>query len=168
MEQKSFVELPLFRKMNNLSQDDMARILNVSRAYVSLVESGRSKLSREKIKIIVESDYLDIGFIPAFDRIRKVEDYLQISFKEKNPYVSPQEYELIKWGDLPINENIANAISSKYPINYGWLISGEGEMIRYDDATTITPAEQKSLDVRLAKLEEKIDKILSLLGKNCN
>lgn len=46
-------DLKAFRKANNLKQNELADYLGVSREYLSLVETGKSKLSAEKVSMIL-------------------------------------------------------------------------------------------------------------------
>ena len=49
------LNLTNFRQENNLLQKDLADFLGVSRGYISMVESGKSHLSKENIKKILSN-----------------------------------------------------------------------------------------------------------------
>lgn len=48
--------LKIFRKENNLTQTALGEYLGVKKSYLSLVESGRAKLSREKFDKLLAND----------------------------------------------------------------------------------------------------------------
>ena len=50
-------DLKAFRKANNLKQTELANYLGVSREYLSLVETGKSKLSAEKVSMLLTNPY---------------------------------------------------------------------------------------------------------------
>ena len=49
------LNLTNFRQENNLLQKELADFLGVSRGYISMVESGKSHLSKENIKKILSN-----------------------------------------------------------------------------------------------------------------
>jgi transcriptional regulator with XRE-family HTH domain len=49
------VNLKLFRKRNSLTQEDLAEFLGATKGFISQVENGRSRLSEEKLRLILEN-----------------------------------------------------------------------------------------------------------------
>lgn len=49
------VDLHAFRKANKLKQDDLAKYLNTTRAFISMVETGASKLPPEKLNLLLNN-----------------------------------------------------------------------------------------------------------------
>ena len=50
------INLKLFRKRNSLTQDDLAAFLGTTKGFISQVENGRSKLTKEKLSLILENE----------------------------------------------------------------------------------------------------------------
>lgn len=49
------VDLHAFRKVNKLKQEDLAKYLNTTRAFISMVETGVSKLPSEKLSLLLNN-----------------------------------------------------------------------------------------------------------------
>lgn len=49
-------DIKAFRKANALKQEDLARYLGVNRTYISLVETGSSKLSSDKLNMLLNNE----------------------------------------------------------------------------------------------------------------
>nr|DAI60437.1 MAG TPA: Transcriptional regulator, Transcriptional activator, TPR, HTH [Caudoviricetes sp.] len=49
------VDLHAFRKVNKLKQEDLAKYLNTTRAFISMVETGASKLPPEKLSLLLNN-----------------------------------------------------------------------------------------------------------------
>ena len=49
------VDLRAFRKVNKLKQEDLAKYLNTTRAFISMVETGVSKLPSEKLSLLLNN-----------------------------------------------------------------------------------------------------------------
>lgn len=49
------VDLHAFRKVNKLKQEDLAKYLNTTRAFISMVETGVSKLPLEKLSLLLNN-----------------------------------------------------------------------------------------------------------------
>ena len=78
-------ELPVLRKMNNLTQKDLAEILGVSRQTITNIESGSSKMKW--------SLFLAIMFVFSLDRTTS--EYLRTL---NMPYSELKEWLLMKRG----------------------------------------------------------------------
>jgi transcriptional regulator with XRE-family HTH domain len=48
-------DLHAFRKANKLKQEDLAKYLNTTRAFISMVETGASKLPLEKLSLLLNN-----------------------------------------------------------------------------------------------------------------
>lgn len=49
------VDLHAFRKVNKLKQEDLAKYLNTTRAFISMIETGVSKLPSEKLSLLLNN-----------------------------------------------------------------------------------------------------------------
>ncbi len=47
-------KMRFYRRLNNISQEELAKILNVSRSQISNIEKGLSELNESKIKTLCE------------------------------------------------------------------------------------------------------------------
>lgn len=50
------IDLKNFRKVNNLTQSVLGEYLGVQKSYLSQVESGKNKLSKEKLSKLIRND----------------------------------------------------------------------------------------------------------------
>ena len=50
-------DLRAFRKANKLKQEDLAKYLNTTRAFISMVETGVSKLPAEKLSLLLNNPH---------------------------------------------------------------------------------------------------------------
>lgn len=48
-------DLHTFRKVNKLKQEDLAKYLNTTRAFISMIETGASKLPPEKLSLLLNN-----------------------------------------------------------------------------------------------------------------
>lgn len=140
-----------FRAVNNIKQKELADLLSTSTSFLSLVETGKSKLSDSKIdKILDEArkkgwDISD--FNPAFYRIvfacSEAQSMQNCFDNDKdvdldwdtghNPYDIPKIDILnIKHGKIGITEEIANKIlNCNSSFNIEWLLHGEGNPFNF-------------------------------------
>ena len=59
------VEIKQFRKVNHLDQSEVAEYLGVSRAQVSMIERGKSKLTNENLRKLIRNPYgWDVSMLP--------------------------------------------------------------------------------------------------------
>lgn len=49
------IDLHAFRKVNKLKQEDLAKYLNTTRAFISMIETGVSKLPLEKLSLLLNN-----------------------------------------------------------------------------------------------------------------
>ena len=51
------IDIKQFRKRNKLKQEELAEYLGVTRAFISMVETGASKLPTEKLNLLVSNPH---------------------------------------------------------------------------------------------------------------
>lgn len=51
------IDIKQFRKRNKLKQEELAEYLGVTRAFISMVETGSSKLPTEKLNLLVSNPH---------------------------------------------------------------------------------------------------------------
>lgn len=159
----SLVNLTAFRQRNGLLQKDIAEYLGVTRSYVSMVEKGSSKFSRENLDKLYDNPYhwnVD-DLVPAYTRVNKALLYLNQTRNEKRAaegllpslftFGYPDEEELIKYGESTIPEYLVDSWCEHAPeLNPEWLLTGEGEMFVQEGQEEPAPIEL---------LQEKVDKL---------
>lgn len=185
---QNFINLEAFRKHNHITQEKIAQYLGTTRGYISLVESGRSKLSDEKIDKLMGEGRLEEGWNvyplnPSFynlytlsEYLRSMDDKLSPAFdweSGQNPLmIQPLELLEIKHGKKDITPKIANTIVQRYPyVNRDWVMSGNGDWLLTEAQQTIRKEISGSekvltieeriaaLDRRFCEMMEKIDRI---------
>lgn len=190
---QNFINLEAFRKHNHITQEKIAQYLGTTRGYISLVESGRSKLSDEKIDKLMGEGRLEEGWNvyplnPAFynlytlsEYLRSMDDKLSPAFdweSGQNPLmIQPLELLEIKHGKKDITPKIANTIVQRYPyVNRDWVMSGNGDWLLTEAQQTIRKEISGSekvltieeriaaLDRRFCEMMEKIDRIERLVS----
>lgn len=159
METKRLIDLAEFRNEAGLRQQSIAQILGVSSAYISMVETGKTKLSRssiDKLYGFCEVSGLNFGaLIPAYGRllaaIRYHDEEMDRYPEPGDHYYIPDDiYDKVKYGEIAIPENIVNELISHCPeMRKEWLASGIGPMI-YEEP----PRSSKPVDVTLSLLKE--------------
>lgn len=152
-----------FRRNNGLLQQDIADYLNVSRGYVSLVENGTSKLSKNKIDKLYESRELKhwdtSSLIPAFYRLNALAKKITL---DDIPGI-----ERVKYGETGITDVMADYIMAKVPeVNKEWLIDGKGMMF-WDEGGDVSASTRhtsiKDLQRRIAKIQKELNLLSSQL-----
>lgn len=137
------VNLKAFRIKNNLSQQDIATLLEVSRPFISNVENGNNKLTEEKIDkllLISASQHWDASdLVPAYTRLCFVAQNLPtpstIQYDGTNPFgLDKRSIILIRHGRIGIDSLTAAAVKKIDPsVNIKWLISGDGHSFLDDN-----------------------------------
>lgn len=190
---QNFINLEAFRKHNHITQEKIANYLGTTRGYISLVESGRSKLSDEKIDRLMREGRLEEGWNiyplnPSFynlytlsEYLRSMDDKLSPAFdweSGQNPLmIQPLELLEIKHGKKDITPKIANTIVQRYPyVNKDWVMSGNGDWLlteaqqtirkEINSNETVLTLEERiaALDRRFCEMMEKIDRIERLIS----
>lgn len=149
-------------------QKDIAEYLGVTRGYVSMVEKGRSKFSRESIDKLYDNPYhwnVD-DLVPEFTRLKKASFYLNHTRNEQRAaegllpcffsYTDDDDFDGIKYGEISIPEYWVDRWCENAPeLNREWLLTGEGEMLIQE--TSEEPAPIEILQVKIDKLEAAIE-----------
>lgn len=154
--QQDYLFLEAFRKKNKITQQDLADFLGVSRGFVSLVESGKSKLPEDKIDMIMREGRLDQKWDvstlnPLYYRLYELaEDFSnrqdprpQIVFDWETGQslfpITPLAMLDIKHGKEGFSYELMHKVRFVTPyVNYHWLKFGAGSMyIPYDKENVI-------------------------------
>lgn len=114
------VDLHAFRKANKLKQEDLAKYLNTTRAFISMVETGASKLPPEKLRLLLNNTQgcetkmlvdnggiyagnnnagdvnVQIGHIRANNRQKDGNSAMQIAVLEKEVEMLREQLEFMK------------------------------------------------------------------------
>lgn len=160
----SLVDLTAFRQRNGILQKDVADYLGVSRGYVSMVEKGSSKLSRDNIDKLYNNPYhwnVD-DLVPAYTRWKKALFYLnETRNKQKEAEGLLPTYftydddgldDSIRYGEIGIPEYLLEEWIPRAPdFGWEWLLTGQGEMIIGE----LFPEELSPIEL----LQEKVDKL---------
>jgi len=167
----SSINLELFRRNNKITQIDLAKFLGTSRSFLSLVESGRSKLPDDKIDKIMGEGRIayrwDVSPLnPAFCRLSDVcEAFAMDNSNALNwetghsiLHISPVDMLKIKHGKLKITDAVAEDVCIQFPdIDRNWLQYGNGSMLKKDNIyKTPEPSQRVSYEEKIAFLEKKI------------
>lgn len=136
----SLLQLKSFRKWNDLSQDQVAEFLKVSRPFISNVEKGLNKLADDKIDAIL----FDSGrygwdsspLVPAYERLLVVADKITdnpgLGRDGSNPFgLKPRTVRDIRHAKQGITETIADSICKCCPeIDRNFLLQGSADAPR--------------------------------------
>lgn len=178
-----FINLAEFRRRNGLSQAELAKEIESSVSYISMVETGNSKMSIEKMRLLWEKGvkkYFMEPLVPAYHRLQLFYDTIinndefiqqkEINkFKDAYATVIPQELdEQIKFGQQGIEPHLADSLIAIAPIGCKprkeWLIQGEGAMF---STTSYNKDEWKDetivLTEMLHKINERLDSIQEMI-----
>jgi transcriptional regulator with XRE-family HTH domain len=176
-DQVSFIHLSDFRRANGLVQQDIADYLGVTGGYISMVETGISKLSKSNIDRLFasagEKHWDTAELVPAHTRLLKVFGYYN-GLEIKNSGNSAQLLsvndtiaEKIKYGEIGISEALADSLIRICPeLNRSWLLTGEGEMIGGEKAVSESDLTILKRDVESIKNMIVTHEELSLLLEN--
>ena len=164
----SLVNLTAFRQRNGILQKDLADYLGVSRGYISMVESGKSRLSRDNLDKLYDNPFHwnTDDLVPAYTRIEKALVYLNQTRNEQRAaeglppsffaYGYDGEDLAIKYGEMGIPEYIAGIWCHGAPeLSREWLLYGEGEMLV--QKASEEPAPIEVLQAKVDKLEAAIE-----------
>lgn len=177
IQHNSLVNLTAFRQRNGILQKDLADFLGVSRGYISMVESGKSSLSRDNIDKIYNNPnhWIVDDLVPAYTRLRKAMTYLNETRNEKRKaegklsnffLLGPYEDidEAIKYGYSDIPVYLADRWCPGAPeLNREWFLTGKGEMLIVD--TSEGPSQIEVLQEKVDKLAAAIEEYKTVLLK---
>ena len=160
---KSLINLTSFRQRNGILQKELADFLGVSRGYISLVESQKSKLAEENIEKIFKNPYHwnTDNLVPAYTRLNQVLDYLNKSDLSKFA-LNKDTITAIRHGNKDIPEHTVILLCQEAPeLNKDWLLHGNGEMFIKKENKEPSPIEM--LQNRIEELSKDIQKISETL-----
>lgn len=168
MAKVTFIDLREFRQTNSLNQQDIADLLGVSRAYVSLTEGGHSKLSRKKVDRLFdlcadpESGITGIEtLVPCYFRLKEAIEYVN-STTTNNFTVSDKVLQRVKYGETDIPAPLIEALVTHCPsFSREWLVNGIGSMLADSSETNTLDA----LLERIVRLESQMARVVVLLEK---
>lgn len=185
---ENFIDLAAFRKANNMSQEDLAELLGTSRGFISMIESGRSKLPEDKLQSIYDSAakntfYFLEPLCPAYARLGELDLYLKATkqsyslldnlvidgYRMEDALIPKNIQEDIRYGRIGINPPIADKICNKFPsINKEWLLYGEGTIDQPSGMSDMDLIKNYFIQLidKASKLESKIDKLTELIETN--
>lgn len=180
MKKLNLINLEAFRKENHITQEEIASFLGTTRGYISLVESGRSRLADEKIdKLINEGQHMKGWNIyplnPLYSNLCTLSKYLLTRDKSIRPsfnletgqnplMIIPIEMLTIKHGKQNITGQIVETITTRFPfVNRDWLLSGNGEMILTEEQ--ILQKDKIEQKVTINMLFDKIEEMNNRLKR---
>lgn len=176
IQRKSLINLTAFRQRNNILQKELADYLDVSRGYISMIESGRSTIAKESLDKIYENPYhWNVeDLTPAFTRWNKAVDYANGTRNELRAAAGlppcfitflPEDLALedqIKYGYSDIPEYIADRWCESVPeLSREWLLTGQGEMLIEEDQDAPSPIEV--LQGKIEQMEAELKDIKALI-----
>ena len=124
------------RKRIGISQKDLAKVLNLSPAYLSLIETERQSISEPiviKMRDLygVDARWLMYGIAPKGEksRLRQARDELGLKQKDmaKELGISAQYLGMMERGDQPLSEPLAMKMQELYGFSAEWILFGKGE-----------------------------------------
>ena len=130
------------RKNIGISQKDLAKVLELSPAYLSLIETERQPISEPiaiKMRDLygVDARWLLYGIAPKGEksRLRQARDELGLKQKDmaRELGISAQYLGMMERGDQPLSEPVAMKMESLYGYNAEWILFGkanEKELLR--------------------------------------
>ena len=124
------------RKRIGISQKDLAKVLNLSPAYLSLIETERQPIS-EPIAIkmrdlySVDARWLMYGIAPKGEKSRQRQARDELGLKQKDMAeklgISAQYLGMMERGDQPLSEPVAMKMQELYGFSAEWILFGKGE-----------------------------------------
>ena len=124
------------RKRIGISQKELAKVLELSPAYISLIETERQPISEPialKMKELYDIDarWLMYGIAPKGEksRLRQVRDELGLSQKEMASRlgISAQYLGFMERGDQPLSRPVALNMQELFGYSAEWILFGKGE-----------------------------------------
>ena len=172
---QSLINLTAFRQRNGILQKDLAKYLDVSRGYISMVESGKSSLAKESLdKLYDNPKHWNVeDLVPAYTRLNQALEYLNIKRNEQRAVqgLPPTLFSMgeddefnIKYGYSGIPEYIADMWCSGAPeLNQEWLLTGIGEMLV--NANQDSPSQIEVLQQKIDELEASLEEFKTFIDQ---
>lgn len=184
MEQRP-IDLQTFRRVNNITQGELADFLGVTRGFISLIENGKAKLPDDKQRLIMTKGKEEMGWdveelIPAYKRILILMDLQRSRLKaegvddevELNNYsiigIPGEACMRILEGKGTFTQTIAEQVKSKIPdINIKWLLTGEGDILVKDKPGYASKLQQdiKKLYTEIRSMKNELMQVKEMLQK---
>ena len=127
------------RKRIGISQKDLAHALNLSPAYLSLIETERQPISEPiaiKMRDLygIDARWLMYGIAPKGEksRLRIARDELGLKQKDmaEKLGISAQYLGMMERGDQPLSEPVAMKMQTLFGYSAEWILFGKGpEMV---------------------------------------
>ena len=177
---ESYINLTDFRQRNGITQTELARILKTSTPFISMIESGSSRMPVKKIKLLLnackENCWFTDELVPAGHRLEhlliNIEASEDVTDEEKKLFKQRFESSIpkgiqdsITFGQQGIDSVLADKIISICPppfdkIRKEWLMDGDGYMFSTADKTGFTVVySEEEIIARLKRIEEKQEKL---------
>ena len=125
-----------------ISQKDLAKVLDLSPAYLSLIETERQPVSEPiaiKMRDLygIDARWLLYGIAPKGEksRLRQARDELRLKQKDLASQlgISAQYLGMMERGDQEISQPVAMKMQELYGFSAEWILFGKGpEMIECD------------------------------------
>ena len=185
------IDLVNYRKKHHLKQSELARFFGTTASYVSLVETGNSKLSRRSLEEFWQRKDIDhTGLVPCYDRLVQLAKslckqglydnglYLDLEgryFEPFEDFFTRDFIYSIKFGQSGITDEMAELLKQKLTrkINKKWLIEGTGDMFIDDTPerimdqlgmiTSFLEIKMSECHKQLGQIENKLDIIIRAL-----
>ena len=178
---KNYVNLAAFRKRNHLKQQDIADFLGVTRSFVSLVETGKAKLTDYAVhRLYIESEWDPADLVPEYKRFVDIwRDYVESiggelpiwPLEDDNPFgIHDCVIQDLFYGNIGLSDKIADEVMKLVPnLNREWFLSGEGPRYLTKQKTPIGLLEEilekiEILNTKLCDVDAKLRTIESKLG----
>jgi transcriptional regulator with XRE-family HTH domain len=185
------IDITNYRKKNHLKQSQLGFFFDTSASYVSLVETGNSKLSRRSLESFWNNKEIKdhTGLVPCYDRLvqlalalakkgfydqAKVLEYkfdseVYYNYEPFEEYFKREIILSIKYGVTGISDDFAEKLKASFTpkINKDWLIYGKGDMFIDDTPLLILDnlnQYYEQIVVRLDRMERKIDAVMRALN----
>ncbi len=123
------------RKRIGISQKDLAKVLELSPAYLSLIETERQPISEPiamKMNELynIDARWLLYGIAPKGEksRLRQARDELGLKQKDMANQlgISAQYLGLMERGDQPLSEPVAMKMQALFGFSAEWILFGKG------------------------------------------
>lgn len=170
------IDLHTFRRINNITQEELAVFLGVSRGFISSIELEKAKLPEDKLILLQTKAKEEMGWdiddlMPARKRILTLMDSERsrlvwkgtsnAKFYSIHQLLGVPEKVVVNIlkGKASLTKTIIELIHTQIPdVNINWLLTGEGDV--YLNENPCLKPEVPTIQEVFAKLHE-INKVLT-------